>query len=315
VAPAAIVGGLFAVPGSAAGTAARHLPDTTCTAFPADNVWHASIASLPVNTHSAAWVRHIGTSDIHPDFGPAYGEQPAPYGIPITYVSGSHPTVNVHFQYAAESDRVRYPLGADTKIENGVGSPGDKHAIIVDRTHCRLYETWDTRQTSRGWVAGSGATWSLNSDKLRPDGWTSADAAGLPILPGLLLLSEVKAGHVDHAIRFTAPTTSTHYLWPARHEAGSESSVDYPPMGARFRLEAGYRIPSGFTKDTRTVLQAMKTYGLILADNGSSWYFQGEASSKWPSKMLDELKTIPGSAFEAVDESSLEVSAASAKAR
>jgi hypothetical protein len=240
-----------------------------------------------------------------------------PYGIPITYVSGSHPKVQVKFTYSSESDHVGYPLGSDTKIEGGSNAPGDRHAIVVDRATCRLYETWDTRHTAHGWTAGSGATWSLKGNKLRPAGWTSADAAGLPILPGLLRVDEVKAGHVDHAIRFTASHTADRYLWPARHYASNLSGAQYPPMGARFRLKASFST-AGYSKATRVVLQAMKTYGLILADNGSDWYFQGESSTgwntAWGNKMLDELKTIPGSAFEAVDESSLEVSSSSARA-
>ncbi|HVV74894.1 MAG TPA: hypothetical protein VHC43_02585 [Mycobacteriales bacterium] len=312
---ALLSGGLAgAVPGRPAAAVVRDLPGTSCTAFPADNVWHASIASVPVNAHSAEWVRSIGSDNLHPDFGPSYGAQPVPYGIPITYVGGSHPKVHVHFTYSSESDHVRYPLGSDTKIEGGKESAGDRHAIVVSRKTCRVYETWDTRHSSSGWTAGSGATWSLKSDKLRPSGWTSADAAGLPILPGLLRVDEVKAGYVDHAIRFTAPETSRHFIWPARHEAGSTDSTAYPPMGARFRLKASFPI-SSYSKPTRVVLQAMKTYGLILADNGSPWYFQGEASTKWPISLISEMKTIPGSAFEAVDESTLEVSSSSARAR
>jgi hypothetical protein len=303
-----------AAPASRTVVVTHDLPSTHCMAFPADNVWHASVANLPVDAHSAEWVRNIGDTNLHPDFGPAYGAQPVPYGIPITYVSGSHPKVSVHFQYSSQSDHVRYPLGADTKIEGGAKAAGDRHAIVVDRATCRLYETWETRDGARGWTAGSGATWSLRSDKLRPAGWTSADAAGLPILPGLLRVGEVKAGFVDHAIRFTAPETARRYIWPARHEAGSTDSTAYPPMGARFRLDPTFTIAHA-TKATRVVLQAMKTYGLILADNGSSWYFQGEASNHWPSRMIAQLKTIPGSAFEAVDESSLEVSPGSAKAK
>ncbi|HVT21772.1 MAG TPA: hypothetical protein VHE57_10325 [Mycobacteriales bacterium] len=314
VAVVSVVSVVLVSTGGAGAVNARHLPGTSCSAFPANNVWHASIADLPVNRHSADWVRHIGGGNLHPDFGPSYGEQPVPYGIPITYVSGSHPKVHVKFQYAAESDRVGYPLGSDTLVEGGrqAGNDGDRHAIVVDRSACRVYETWHTRKKSGGWSAGSGATWSLKSNKLRPKGWTSADAAGLPILPGLLRYDEVDAGFVDHAIRFTAPVSSRHYLWPARHQAGSQSSLSYPPMGARFRLKAGFPI-AGYSAATRVVLQAMKTYGLILADNGSSWYFQGEASVKWPDKMISELKTIPGSAFEAVDESSLQVSSGSAR--
>lgn len=291
------------------------LPGTHCQVFPSDNVWHASIRHLPVDKHSKAWVRSIGKGDdLHPDFGPAYGAQPVPYGIPITYVSGSHRKVRVRFEYASESDHVRYPLGGDTRIEGGRNASGDRHALVVDKATCELYETFDTRHGAHGWTAGSGAVWSLSSNKLRPAGWTSADAAGLPILPGLLRWDEVKAGHVDHAIRFTAPTTSRHYLWPARHQAGSTSSWSVPPMGARFRLKASFPT-KGYSRDTKVVLRAMKTYGLILADNGSPWYFQGEATKKWPSSLISQLKTIPARAFQAVDESSLRVSRNSGRVR
>jgi hypothetical protein len=309
--PAAASGSLPA----AATAPVPHLAGTHCDIFPADNVWNTPITTLPVNTHSAQWVAAIGSGgDLHPDFGPSYGAQPVPYGIPITVVSGRHKKVTVHFTYSSESDHVRYPLGSDTKIEGGRNASGDRHAIIVDRATCRLYETWDTHHTSHGWTAGSGATWSLRSNALRPKGWTSADAAGLAILPGLLRWSEVKAGHVDHAIRFTAPVTSRRFIWPARHEAGSESSSSYPPMGARFRLTASFSL-AHYGHYARVVLRAMKTYGLILADNGSPWYFQGASSTHWPAGLISALKTIPAKDFQAVDESSLQRSANSGRVR
>ena len=192
-----------------------------CQVFPADNWWRADISTLPVHARSAQWLSKMSTGvDLHPDFGPSYGDGPN-YGIPVTVVKGSHPKVRVRFQYASESDRVRYPLGKDTKIEGGRNSGGDMHAIVVDRTRCKLYETWRTVKRDGRWRAGSGAVWSLSSNQLRPDGWTSADAAGLPILPGLLRWREVRNGTLDHAIRFTTDKTSEHYLWPARHHAGS----------------------------------------------------------------------------------------------
>jgi hypothetical protein len=314
-------GGSSAVAAGGAPSVVR-LPGTTCTPFPADNVWNTPVNHLPVNKRSAEWVRNIGLTyqgqplHTHPDFGPSYGAQPVPYGIPITYVSGTHPKVHVKFLYSSESDHVGYPLGSDTKIEGGRNAPldSDRHAVVVDKATCRLYETWSTRHTAHGWTAGSGATWSLTSNKLRPRGWTSADAAGLPILPGLLRWNEVKAGFVGHAIRFTAPYTSTHFIWPARHEAGSRSSLAYPPMGARFRLKASYHL-AGASRATQVVLRALKTYGLILADNGSPWYFQGEQSTHWPDSFIAQLKEIPAKAFVAVDESSLEISPGSARAR
>ncbi|MCU1590936.1 MAG: hypothetical protein JWP11_2192 [Frankiales bacterium] len=295
--------------------ATRSIPGTACPAFPADSVWHADIRSLPVNARSAQWMSHMSpTRRLHPDFGPSYGAQPVPYGIPVTVVAGTHAKVGVHFDYASESDRGPYPLGSDTKIEGGSTADGDRHAVIVDKTTCRLYETFATRKSGTSWYAGSGATWNLKSDALRPRGWTSADAAGLPILPGLLRYDEVAAGTVDHAIRFTTDKTDRRYLWPARHQAGSVTDPAYPPMGARFRLKAGYSL-AGKRADTQAVLRAMKTYGLILADNGSPWFFQGTSDTHWPSALLDQLKAIPASAFEAVDESRLMVNADSGQAR
>jgi hypothetical protein len=295
--------------------ATRSIPGTACPAFPADSVWHADIRSLPVNARSAQWMSHMSpTRKLHPDFGPSYGAQPVPYGIPVTVVAGTHAKVGVHFDYASESDRGPYPLGSDTKIEGGSTADGDRHAVIVDKTTCRLYETFATRKSGTSWYAGSGAIWNLKSDALRPRGWTSADAAGLPILPGLLRYDEVAAGTVDHAIRFTTDKTDRRYLWPARHQAGSVTDPAYPPMGARFRLKAGYSL-AGKRADTQAVLRAMKTYGLILADNGSPWFFQGTSDTHWPSALLDQLKAIPASAFEAVDESRLMVNADSGQAR
>src|SRR5690349_23245132 len=235
---------------------------TTCHPFPASNWWHADIRSLPVHPYSAKWLSHMSTSRrLHPDFGPSYGDGPN-YGIPVTYVSGTHPRVPVSFEYADESDRVRYPFGADTRIEGGRDSGGDMHAVVADRDHCRLFETWSTTEHAGRWSAGSGATWSLRSDALRPDGWTSADAAGLPIFPGLLRWREVHNGYVDHAIRFTTDLTDRRHIWPARHDAGSRSDPTYPPMGARFRLKASYR-PTALGPEARVVVAAMKRFGLV----------------------------------------------------
>jgi len=288
-------------------------PISGCPVFPKDNYWHARIDTLPVHARSAAWIKRMSPrSNLHPDFGPAYGAQRMPYGIPITVVGGGHRKVNVSFTYRSESDRVRYPLGRDTRIEGGWRSHGDRHAIIIDKSTCTLYETWNTKRRDNGWHAGSGAVWDLRSNKLRRDGWTSADAAGLPILPGLLRWQEVDAGKVDHAIRFTTNITDRRYVWPARHQAGSVNNRNYPPMGARFRLKSGYDIGE-FSRHTRVVLRAMQQYGLVLADNGSPWYFQGDASNKWPGKLISELKQVPARAFVAVDASSLMVDEDSAR--
>ena len=297
-----------------AGTS-RPVEGTSCPVFPADNYWHADVSHLPVNVRSAQWMSHMSpTRRLHPDFGPSYGAQPVPYGIPITLVVGTHPKVGVTFDYPSESDQVGYPLGTDTKVEGGQYTSGDRHTVVIDVHACRLYETWATRKNGARWLAGSGATWDLRSDRLRPSGWTSADAAGLPILPGLLRYEEVKAGHIDHAIRFTTDVTDRRFVWPARHQAGSVTNPAYPPMGARFRLKAGFSL-AGYRADTQVVLRAMKAYGLVLADNGSPWYFQGTADTRWQSPLLDDLKRIPASAFEAVNTSSMVVNGNSGQAR
>ena len=305
----------LAVLATAGAAYAGNVPGSGCPLFPADSVWHADVSRLPVHPRSAAWVASAGgaTKHLHPDFGSS-GDPDVPYGIPFQVVPSTHAKVDVTFDYADESDPGRYPLGSDTPIEGGAGSGGDMHTVVVDSGSCRLYETWYTQHTASGWTAGSGAQWSLTSNALRPAGWTSADAAGLPILPGLLRPDEVAAGHVDHAIRFTVGRTDRTYVWPARHQAGAASDANLPPMGARFRLKASYPTP-GLRADTRTVLAAMKTYGLMLADNGSDWFFQGSASNAWPDGLITELKAVPASAFEAVDESSLMVSRDSGQAR
>ncbi|MGO8823713.1 MAG: hypothetical protein ACLQU9_00545 [Acidimicrobiales bacterium] len=308
------IGASVARPGVAsAGTPVPGAPN--CPMFPADNVWNTPIANLPVDPHSAQWLASMdaSTTDLHPDFGPS-GDPSNPYGIPYTVVSPSQPLVPITFQYADQSDPGPYPFGADTPIEGGQQSTGDRHAIMVDPATCTLYELWDAQYSPTGSTAGSGAIWNLDSDALRPAGWTSADAAGLPILPGLVRYDEVQSGVITHAIRMTAESTDTSYIWPARHEAGSSSDPDLPPMGARFRLKASFDI-SGYSPQAQVVLRAMQQYGLILADNGSNWYFGGTADDDWPLSLVDELKTVPASAFEAVDESSLMIDPNSGQAR
>ena len=295
------------------------LPGTGCPAFPADNVWNTPVTGLPVAARSAEWLATMDASStlLHPDFGPS-GDPRHPYGIPWQVVPKGTAFTRVAFLYASESDRRAYPLTARTPIEGG----SDRHAIMVDprastsSRACTLFETWDTRYRARGRsTAGSGATWNLESNALRPAGWTSADAAGLPILAGLVNYDEAARGAIDHAIRFTTSCTSRSYLWPARHEAGS-GDASCPPMGARFRLAAGFTLPANQCHEIcRAVVAAMKTYGLILADNGSDWYFQGTADRRWTYADVDELKAIPARDFVAVDESCLMVSASSAQAR
>ena len=287
-----------------------------CVSLASDNVLATPITNLPLNRYNNAWKSSSNASgrNLHPDFGPSYGEQPVPYGIPWQVVPDSHKKVRVSFDYADESDPGPYPLGPDTPIEGGSGASGDRHALVIDSGTCRLYETYDTRYSSSGSHAGSGAIFSLGSDALRPAGWTSADAAGLPIFPLLLRWDEVKAGHVDHAIRFTVHASDRRYLWPARHQAGSASNANLPPMGARARLRSTFSL-SHYSHSAQVVIKAMQTYGVIVADNGSDWYFQGDASTGWPDSLISELKSIPASAFDFVDESSLMKSPNSAAAR
>ncbi len=309
---ASLGGGALARPGEVVAPVAKPVAGSSCTAFPADNWWHADVSALPVHARSRAWLAHMSTGRaLHPDFGPSYGAGPN-YGIPVTVVGGAHQKLAVRFDYADESDHRRYPLGNDTRVEGGLASGGDRHTVVVDRSTCRLYETWLTRRRNGHWRAGSGATWSLTSNALRPNGWTSADAAGLPILPGLLRWNEVKVGHVDHAIRFTTDRTARAHLWPARHDAGSGGIASYPPMGARFRLKKSWSA-AHLGARARVVVRAMKTYGLVLADNGSPWYFQGERNGAWPDSLVADLKKIPARAFVAVDTSSLKVSNGSAQ--
>jgi hypothetical protein len=285
-----------------------------CPILPADNVWHADISSLPVHAHSQAWTGNMAaaTTRLHPDFGPS-GEA-MPYGLPYTVVPGSHGKVTPSFQYADESDPGPYPFGADTPIEGGEQSGGDRHALMIDRDTCVLFELYDAHWNGGQPTAGSGAVFNLRSNALRPATWTSADAAGLPILPGLLRLDEVQAGRVDHAIRFTAARTDRSFLWPARHQAGAANDPNLPPMGARFRLRANFDL-APYRADTQVVLRAMQRHGLILADNGSNWFFQGTAENGWDDGFIADLKRVPASAFEAVDESSLMVDPNSGQAQ
>ena len=324
---AALAGGLH---GNLAGDIARaapvataeraggqRLPRTDCPAFPANNVWNTPVTGLPVDRHSSVWLAHMdaGATLLHPDYGPGGGS--SPYGIPWQITAPKPAFVRLRFTYADESDRGPYPFSARTPIEGGAASTGDRHALMVDPSTCTLYELYDAHyRPGAASTAGSGAIWNLRSNRLRPAGWTSADAAGLPILPGLINYDEVMSGRLDHAIRFTAQTTSRSYVWPARHEAGATGDPSYPPMGARFRLRAGFQLqPSRCFRACQVVIQAMKTYGLILADNGGNWYFQGTTDRRWTYTMVDQLKAIPARAFEAVDERCLMVSAGSGAAR
>ncbi len=297
---------------------ATKLPGTRCPAFPMDNVWNTPIAELPIDANSETWLASIdsATTLLHPDYGPS-GNPRRPYGIPWTIVPARTRFTSIRFAYASESDRRPYPLSATTPIEGG----SDRHALMVDpyksasSPACTLFETCDTKYRANAKsTAESGAIWHLNSNALRPAGFTSADAAGLPLLPGLVNFNEVASGAMNHAIRFTAQCTQKSYLWPARHQAG-QSDSNCPPMGARFRLNSLFSLPASVCSSfCQTVITTMKTYGLILADNGSNWYFQGTADARWTYKEVDQLKQIPASQFVAVDESCLMMSPNSGEA-
>jgi hypothetical protein len=243
------------------------------------------------------------TKTMHADFGSGLWNG-GPIGIPITVIGKGQRKSTVRFEYANESDRVPYPIPTAVKIEGGASAEGDRHAIIVDRDACRLYELYAVRRSGGRWTAGSGAVWDLRSNHLRPAGWTSADAAGLPILPGLARYDEVAGGHIDHALRFTVSHTRRAYVWPARHFASSLTDPSLPPMGARLRLKRSFDT-SGFPQQARIVLQALKEYGMIVADNGSDWYVSGAPDPRWSNDDLHALGRVPGSAFDVVDTSSL----------
>jgi hypothetical protein len=289
-----------------------------CSVLPADNIWNARVDALPVDARSAQYISSIGNSTtLHPDFGSGVWPpgSTSPIGIPVTEVGPGQAMVNIIYtDYGSESDPGPFPIPATATVEGGPSGSGDRHVIVVDNAACRLYELfYSWPQGDGSWEASSGAAYDLRSNALRPDGWTSADAAGLPIYPGLVRYDEVAAGYIGHAIRFTASQTQRAYVWPARHFASSNTSVNLPPMGQRFRMRANFDI-SGYSPQIQVILTAFKQFGLILADNGSSWYISGAPDPRWDNDLLRELKEIPGSAFEAVNVSSLQVSPDSGQA-
>jgi hypothetical protein len=272
--------------------------------FPSSSHWNLPVDRLPVHPRSDAIVRSIGADrTMHADFGSGLWEG-GPIGIPFTTVGKRTKRVPVSFEYASESDRGRYPIPPNVPIEGGRGADGDRHVIVVDRTRCRLYELFAAYPRDGRWSAGSGAIWNLRSNRLRPRGWTSADAAGLPILPGLARYDEVKRGRIDHALRFTADRTRRAFVYPARHFASDLTEPELPAMGQRLRLRRGYDV-SRFPRQARIVLRALKRYGMILADNGSSWYVSGAPDPRWDNDQLHSLDRVQGSAFEVVDTSRL----------
>jgi hypothetical protein len=279
----------------------------TCTIFPADNSWNADISGYPLHPNSAAYVNFIGAAKfLHPDFGTFWNGEPI--GIPYVVVPGNQPRVAVAFQYADESDPGPYPIPPNPPIEGGPNSTGDRHILMLGLDRCELHElfyAWppgsaQNPYTDRWW-AGSGAYFDLRSNSLRPDGWTSADAAGLPILPGLVRYDEVvQGGAINHALRFTVRQTQRGYIHPATHFASSSTDPTLPPMGLRMRMKASYSC-AAYTSEVQVICTALKKYGMYVADNGSDWFVSGAHDPRWDDSRLGDLKRIPGSAFEAVD--------------
>ena len=276
-----------------------------CSIFPADNIWNTPASGLPVDAASRAYVEAMGAGlPLHADFGAAAG-------IPYAVTAGA-PEADVNFDaYGGESDPGPYRIPGNAPVENG----GDGHLVVVDMGACRLYELFQARHDGeRRWTASAGARYDLRSNRLRPAGWTSADAAGLPIFPGLVRYDEVKAGRIGHALRFTTRRTRAAFVWPARHRASSSNDPALPPMGQRFRLKATVDL-SGFSPEARVILTALKEYGMILADNGGPWYVTGAPDSRWSAAVLREMGKIQGGDFDAVDTSGLMMDSNSSAAK
>ena len=280
-----------------------------CPLFPTNSIWNYNISNLPVARNSANYIQSIGlTGHLHAYFGatvPGY----APPGIPYVVVPGTQPYVPIRFSaYGNQSNPGPYPYPANAPIEGGPNSNNDRHVIVVDSSACKLYETWESYPQNDGsWLVGSGAVWSLKSNRLRPSYWTSADAAGLPLLPGLVRYDEVASGVINHALSFTVNRSQAAFLWPARHYASTSTDPNLPPMGLRLRLKASVDT-SSYPPDIQVILTALKQYGMFVTDNGpSSWVLYGAPDPRWNNNDLALLDTIPGSDFETVDESSLQL--------
>jgi hypothetical protein len=283
--------------------------DPACQIFPPDNPWNTDISHAPLDPNSNNYVDFIGRdTHLHPDFGTVWNN--APIGIPYAIVGGNQPRVPISFYYNTESDPGPYPIPPGVPVEgqpvgqpNTAGFGGDRHVLVVDETACKLYEVYNAQPINGGqsWTAGSGAIFDLKSNALRPDTWTSADAAGLPIFAGLVRYSEVvQDGVIDHALRFTVSDTQAAFIHPATHEASSDTSTNAPPMGLRFRMKASYDC-SWASAEVQVICTALKKYGMIVADNGSNWYVSGAPDSRWSDDHLGDLKSITGDAFEVVD--------------
>jgi hypothetical protein len=292
----ALTAGASSAPGSGTGLNRAAAPrEGGCPIFPADNPLNREIAHAPVNPRSAEYIASIGlTGHLHPDFG----TEPA-YGIPYTIVGPHQPKAPIKFtEYGEESNPGPYPIPPGAPVE-GAGEAGDRHVLVLQRGSCKLYELYAAHRSGAGWEAGSGAVFNLRSNALRPEGWTSADAAGLPIFPLLVRYPEVRSGQIDHALRVTVERTQRGYIHPATHFASDSSDPALPPMGLRLRLKASFSL-AGFHGESLIVLRALKRYGLIVADNGSSWYITGAPDPRWNDDDLEQIKRVPGSAFEAV---------------
>jgi hypothetical protein len=277
-----------------------------CPMLPKNNIWNTPIDTMPVHPSSTAYVATSGIDrNLHPDFGGAGG------GIPITVVPATQPMVQIIFdEGAANSDPGPYPIPPNVAIEGGT----DGHALVLQQGTCKLYEVLAIKPAANGsWTGYSGAVFDLRSNQLRPDGWTSSDAAGLPVAPGLIRFDEILAGEIRHALRLTVPKTRREFIWPARHYASRSDDQAMPPMGQRFRLKAGYNI-SGFDPKVQVLLRALKKYGMILADNGSSWFLTGATDTRWEQELWSQIKVIKGADLEAVDVSSLMISPNSGQA-
>lgn len=318
----ALIAGLFKATTGAAKVADLKQPDSECNLgcensvcgeipvdcplFSPDNIWNTRVDTLPLADQSNAYVASVGPDiGLHPDFGSGLYEG-FPLGIPFVRVPADQPMVVTTFEVAEESDPGPYPIPVDAPIEGGSCGTGDRHVVVVQEDMCLLYELYNaTKQPDGSWQAFSGARFDLTSNDLRNPGWTSADAAGMAILPGLVRYEEIVAGVIPHALRFTASTTQEAYVWPARHQAGATTDVGVPPMGQRFRLNAGIDV-SAFSPVNQTILQALKTYGMFLADNGSDWFLSGAPDDRWDNDDLHQLQElIHGSDFEAVDSTAL----------
>ena len=300
--------------GSITATAHAQQMIGSCDVLPPDNIWNTPVDKLPVLANSASMITTIGASrGFHADFGAGLWDG-GPIGIPFVTVPGTQTKYPATFDYADESDPGPYAVPLNAPIEGGSNATGDRHAIALDTTNCLLYELYYAFPGTSSWSAGSGAIYDLNSNALRPSGWTSADAAGLPIMPGLVTYEEVLSGEIKHAIRFTVPQTRREFVWPARHYASSLTGTQYPRMGERFRLKASFDI-TPFPANVQVILRAMKTYGILLADNGSAWYISGKPDDRWNNDELRTFGQLLGSNFEAVDSTGLMIDPNSGAAR